>query len=177
MDNSIQKTTLYRYFDSEGQLLYVGITKNPLERQAQHQKTQPWWDDVTSARFEHYSTREEAIKAEDYAIGTEWPRYNIAGPSLAADQKQHLLDLLFGNHDDEEHQKQYQKMTETMLELAKFSNKPAAHRLLFAFGESFEWDSEGENRYVFCHRCESILESRWFRNLYENVHGEICDEA
>ncbi len=81
MDNSIQKTTLYRYFDSEGQLLYVGITGDNTKRQSQHRRNSFWFGKIASATFEHFDTRAEADSAETLAIKNEKPLHNIAKTS------------------------------------------------------------------------------------------------
>lgn len=79
MPDSSAPTTLYRLFDTEGALLYVGIAGNPGRRWEQHRKDKPWWGDVASTRLEHFATREEAAAAELEAIRTEDPRHNIVG--------------------------------------------------------------------------------------------------
>lgn len=70
-------TTLYRLFDSAGQLLYVGITSVGAARWGQHSATQPWWGDVASATTEHFASRGEAARAEAVAIRDEHPMHNV----------------------------------------------------------------------------------------------------
>ncbi|MDX3109558.1 GIY-YIG nuclease family protein [Nonomuraea angiospora] len=72
-------TTLYRFFDADGTLLYVGITDSPLGRHGQHAATQRWWHLVKTATFEHHPTRDLALAAETEAIKTEHPAFNAAG--------------------------------------------------------------------------------------------------
>lgn len=72
------KQTLYRFFDSSGQLLYVGISNNWISRLHQHYKNAEWFSQVTSATFEHFDTRAEVEKAEFEAIKTEGAIYNKA---------------------------------------------------------------------------------------------------
>jgi hypothetical protein len=69
--------TLYRHFDKEGVLLYVGISLSAVKRLSEHSKLSPWALDITSVTLEHLPTREEAIKAETKAIREEKPLYNI----------------------------------------------------------------------------------------------------
>jgi hypothetical protein len=40
-------TALYRLYDRDGDLLYVGITRAPGPRMAQLAAVQPWWGEVT----------------------------------------------------------------------------------------------------------------------------------
>lgn len=68
---------LYRFFDAEGELLYVGITMNPAARWPKHRGGKPWWAEVTDITLETFQARAEALAAERQAIKTEHPRYNI----------------------------------------------------------------------------------------------------
>lgn len=74
---------LYRFWDSDGVLLYVGITDDIQKRWSTHSKTQPWWGRVSRKGFQQYETREEAAAAESTAIRIERPLYNIQGNPLA----------------------------------------------------------------------------------------------
>lgn len=69
---------LYRMFDAEGALLYVGITNNPKARFRTHSKTKAWWEEVANIAVEHFDTREALAYAEYQAIVNEHPLYNIA---------------------------------------------------------------------------------------------------
>lgn len=73
-------TTLYRFFDADGALLYVGITNRSPRRIQEHSQSKGWWSDVMSATFEHFPSRRTAEHAESKAIEGESPRYNIARP-------------------------------------------------------------------------------------------------
>jgi predicted GIY-YIG superfamily endonuclease len=71
-------TFLYRFFDSTGRLLYVGITLAPLKRFRQHMLDHTaWMMDVAQIVPTWFETREEAREAEKEAIRTENPIYNI----------------------------------------------------------------------------------------------------
>lgn len=89
---SIQEgpTVLYRFFDGEAKLLYVGITRNPAGRFGDHKHTSPWWDEATSCTWERFATAAEAVSAERAAIVAESPVYNQQGqprPALPAREK------------------------------------------------------------------------------------------
>jgi prevent-host-death family protein len=71
--------TLYRFFNGQGRLLYVGITAgDPNIRWSRHQRMSPWWDDVSFVHVEHLHDREEARVAELAAIRMESPLHNVA---------------------------------------------------------------------------------------------------
>lgn len=71
--------TLYRFFDSEGRLLYVGISKFFEARLKQHYRNSSWFFDSHSVTLEHFETREQVEHAESIAIKTESPMHNKAG--------------------------------------------------------------------------------------------------
>lgn len=68
---------LYRLFDADDVLLYVGISSKVYRRLNGHRRVQPWWSAVTSVRIETYPTKDAALAAEALAIRTEGPRHNI----------------------------------------------------------------------------------------------------
>lgn len=70
------ETQLYRAFDSNGVLLYVGISTNCLNRILQHKRTRIWFQRLANLTVEHYPTRELALDAECLAIRIEKPLYN-----------------------------------------------------------------------------------------------------
>jgi excinuclease UvrABC nuclease subunit len=69
-------TSLYRHFDSESRLLYVGISDNVKKRLAQHERASWWWPRVNRITIEHFGTRAEAAAAEVVAIEMEKPAHN-----------------------------------------------------------------------------------------------------
>ena len=71
--------TLYRMYNADDQLLYVGITQQQVVRFHQHAREKLWWPEVTQIWVEHYPDRPSVIEAERLAIQTERPRYNIVG--------------------------------------------------------------------------------------------------
>ena len=71
--------TLYRFFDSEGRLLYVGISKFFEARMKQHYRNSSWFFDSMSVTLEHFETREQVEQAEAIAIKSENPIHNKAG--------------------------------------------------------------------------------------------------
>jgi predicted GIY-YIG superfamily endonuclease len=70
-------TELYRHFDSENRLLYVGISLSTASRLSQHSDYSHWFKDITKVTIERYATREEAKQAEKAAIWSEKPQCNI----------------------------------------------------------------------------------------------------
>lgn len=67
---------VYRLFDANDVLLYVGCTGNLDARLTAHACTKKWWGDVVRHEADWYDTRGEALVAERAAITTEGPLYN-----------------------------------------------------------------------------------------------------
>lgn len=76
------KTTLYRLYDVDDALLYVGISSKWFARMAQHATEKGWWDDVVTVKRQAFPGRTEALAAEREAIRTERPRYNVRGRAV-----------------------------------------------------------------------------------------------
>jgi predicted GIY-YIG superfamily endonuclease len=68
---------LYRQFDADGTLLYVGETDNPLRREAGHRSCSPWWPDVARTVVVECENYWSARSQELAAIRTERPLYNV----------------------------------------------------------------------------------------------------
>jgi len=70
---------LYRLYNADGVLLYIGESNNPVERYVEHRDTKEWWPEVASHSI-YWSTkgREAVQEMEKEAIRDEWPIYNVA---------------------------------------------------------------------------------------------------
>lgn len=69
--------SLYRFFNKDGDLLYVGISSKLGNRFHEHSKNQPWYEEIVGSTVAHYPTREAALDAERDAIKAERPLYNV----------------------------------------------------------------------------------------------------
>lgn len=76
--NRNRPTGLYKLFDGNGVLLYVGIGFVPERRWASHARTKPWWRSVASKHVEWHPNRGLARAAEREAIQTLKPLHNIS---------------------------------------------------------------------------------------------------
>lgn len=68
---------LYRFFDAEERLLYVGITNEPGRRFRKHGDTKAWWPTVARVQLAHFPDREALAAAERAAIAGEAPLHNV----------------------------------------------------------------------------------------------------
>jgi hypothetical protein len=69
-------TFLYRLWGPKGELLYVGVSENPLKRWGVHAVDKPWWPQVRRLEAVAVGDRTAAEVAEYVAIVRERPRYN-----------------------------------------------------------------------------------------------------
>lgn len=67
---------LYRIFNADGQLLYVGISVDVGHRLACHSR-RGWWTEVATITVQHFATERQALEAERDAILNEHPLHNL----------------------------------------------------------------------------------------------------
>lgn len=70
------RTALYRLYDSEDRLIYVGITSDLTARWRAHQRDKYWWPEVARKAIEWFETRKSAERIEKIEIEEESPLYN-----------------------------------------------------------------------------------------------------
>lgn len=71
-----KQTALYRFYDRDRRLLYVGITGQPHERWPKHRRSAPWWRRAKFVSVEHWALEHLALDAERAAIAAELPLFN-----------------------------------------------------------------------------------------------------
>lgn len=76
-----EPTALYRLFDADETLLYVGIARRPEQRWREHAIEKPWWNGVARKSIEWHESRISAAKAEAIAVRDERPTHNRALPA------------------------------------------------------------------------------------------------
>jgi hypothetical protein len=75
-DDMDTPTSVYRYYDELGVLIYVGITSSGLSRNQQHNADKEWWPWVVSQSVDHHDTRDEAHAHEVRLIEKFRPPFN-----------------------------------------------------------------------------------------------------
>lgn len=73
---------VYRCYDDEGALLYIGSSINLRQRVRGHRGATRWWDEVVRVEAESYPTETAARIAEAHAIRDELPERNKYGIPL-----------------------------------------------------------------------------------------------
>lgn len=79
MSEKHDTTALYRHWNADGELLYVGISLSALGRLQQHNNASHWANQIARVTIETFDTRDEAAEAERLAIANENPKHNIVG--------------------------------------------------------------------------------------------------
>lgn len=82
-------TWLYRIYDANDGLLYIGASGHLGPRLNNHRLHKPWWPEVDRILAVMVGPEHEALAAERAAIRAEMPRYNVrskpgARPRVAA---------------------------------------------------------------------------------------------
>ena len=72
-----EPTSVYRYYDKRGLLLYVGITRRGTARNSEHNASKSWWQHVVRQEVSHYSTRRAAHNMEKELIRQYRPPFNV----------------------------------------------------------------------------------------------------
>lgn len=79
-----EPTQLYRHFDAQGRLLYVGISLSTVARLTQHRNSSDWYSQISRVEIQKFDTRAEAEGAEWEAIQKEKPIHNVIGNKPAS---------------------------------------------------------------------------------------------
>lgn len=91
---SVARTALYRHYDKDGVLLYVGISLSAIARLAQPRRGARWFEYISRVEIEQFDSRKEALQAEKDAIAKEQPFYNKANASYRKGQTEDTEELL-----------------------------------------------------------------------------------
>ena len=67
---------LYRHFDKNGTLLYVGVTANPEMRLTGHKSTAHWYGEIAMIEMEKIGVKADALAKERSIILAEKPKHN-----------------------------------------------------------------------------------------------------
>lgn len=89
--------SVYKYFDANSLLLYVGMTGRGQQRQAEHNATKEWWKFVSHQEVEHFTRRADAETRERALIRLHRPPFNVAHNPDHADTRAAYLSLATKN--------------------------------------------------------------------------------
>lgn len=72
----MENTSLYKYYDDAGILIYIGITSRGIARNIEHNTSKDWWPYVSTQEVEHFPDRPTALKRERELIHLLRPPFN-----------------------------------------------------------------------------------------------------
>lgn len=84
-------TVVYRMYDADDRLLYVGVTCNTANRWQAHRRNSAWWKAVARKELTTYPDRSAALTAEREAIRAEKPVHNVSGHPDKPSRHVHLV--------------------------------------------------------------------------------------
>jgi hypothetical protein len=76
ISSDVPTATLYRFYDADNNLLYIGQSIRAYERVQRHRRDAPWFPDAANVTFQQVPAA-EILRLEAEAIRAERPRYNI----------------------------------------------------------------------------------------------------
>ena len=80
VDLSNRQHFIYRAFDVDDRLLYVGRTVDVEKRFSQHRALAPWWSSMVRSAIDGPFDFESVVAYERHAINTERPLWNMDSP-------------------------------------------------------------------------------------------------
>ena len=183
----MEHNILYRYFDEDDRLLYVGITKNQFSRLQAHAISAKWFGLIHKATFRHFTSRQDVKQAELKAIATENPLFNIQGISPthpgsdreSLDWLNHILEMSnkLDDDDDEIHGEFIEAMhmagmfEHFMPELVMNFQQEIAFRVFDSIANQL-YEQEFKNLQV-CNGCLEMLDSPGYKQNLEIVNNKI----
>lgn len=68
--------SVYRFYNPEDLLLYVGMSENVICRILTHKSDKQWFSEIATIKISKFSSKAEMLEAERRAIASEHPLYN-----------------------------------------------------------------------------------------------------
>lgn len=147
---------LYRFYDVNDRLLYVGISSNWIARLRSHEKQSHFFVLAHTIRIEHFASREAVEQAEITAIQTEKPIFNRRDNPPSDNWQTHLRDLIDMAQNKLNPDSVHRKLFETIGGRRVVMD---ADEFLMSF-RSLWWHATNYNVYspaMRCHLCDSLM--------------------
>lgn len=160
---------VYRCFDADGRLLYVGCSKDPEQRLKQHSYVYTWWTDrIARVALEGFPDQAAGLAAEKQAIQTEHPFYNrqfrTTDSQRANWQPEHYVNWLTAHLED--------PSTSRNSSVVRREVKRAADEYSSRFGRDLRKDV-GRVR-VGYRRADEVAAAKWGEPLYPTPKWRVA---
>lgn len=168
----MSKQVLYRFFDIDNNLLYVGISNTWYQRFHDHEKKAGWFSKVASTTFEWYEDRASVEAAELLAIRTENPEFNKANNPNYETTIDHFAKLKIWTYSDLVPDTAHLELISEMREhLRLISKKKQSKWIAMAFIDIYYY--LGPEGAIQCRNCDALANNRniniWHGDAYESL--------
>lgn len=165
---------LYRFFDKDGILLYVGISNTWYQRFHDHERKAGWFSKVASSTFEWHENRESVEAAELLAIKTENPVFNKAHNPSYETTVDHFAKVKMWTYSDMAVDNAHNQLVASMKD--HLANKPQIRRkqskwIAMAFLDSYY--KIGPLGLIECRNCDAMANNtnihRWENDAFQSL--------
>jgi predicted GIY-YIG superfamily endonuclease len=156
--------TLYRFYNADNELLYVGISGNWRNRLHQHERNSEWWNDVCYIKLEKFTTRVLVEDAEKRAIITEKPIWNKVFSLTYESPREHferIKTMVRFGHKDGIHDEFVLVLQDALLDNMGQSLNAKAQYFAAVFIDNYGYPNPN------CRNCEAIVENKYINSLAE----------
>jgi predicted GIY-YIG superfamily endonuclease len=165
-----KRQALYRFYDSNKILLYVGISKNLMTRFQNHYESKTWINQVAETKVEWFESRKLAGLQERAAIRWEYPLYNKQSVVIGSKEEKHFHALSTDSFFDEYHAALSSKIDAFYQELPE--EYPHKAKLEWSISNAIWACSESEEELIIsCPECVTLANSWWL----QEGHMIVCD--
>lgn len=168
----MSEQVLYRFYDHDGKLLYVGISNTWYQRFHDHERKAGWFSKVAYTTFEWHENRESVEAAELKAIRTENPEFNKANNPAYETVMDHFAKIKIWTFTDIEPDADHLELINEMKEhLRLISKKGQSKWIAMAFIDLYY--HLGPQGKIQCRNCHAMGNNRniniWHGNAYESL--------
>jgi predicted GIY-YIG superfamily endonuclease len=168
----MSEQVLYRFYDHDGKLLYVGITNTWYQRFHDHERKAGWFSKVAYSTFEWHENRKSVEAAELQAIRTENPEFNKANNPAYETVMDHFAKMKTWTFTDIEPDADHLELINEMKEhLLLISKKGQSKWIAMAFIDLYYY--LGPQGKIHCRNCHAMASNRniniWHGNAYESL--------
>jgi hypothetical protein len=156
--------TLYRFYDKNNILLYVGISGEWRTRLHQHERNSEWWDEASFIKLERFPDRKSVEEAEIRAITTEMPIWNKAYSQTYESVRDHferIKTMIRFNIGDGIHNDFIDTLQAALRDSWQQPYNCKSQYVAAVFIDNYGYPNPN------CRNCEAINESKYIMDLAE----------
>jgi hypothetical protein len=168
---------LYAAYDSEGALLYVGISGKWWERLHSHERTSEWMEQTDSVKIMQFPDRESVEKAEKDAIERLRPPYNKQYNKDYENAQTHFLKIkrwLTEGQEDSDHRLLLEAMTEDLNHYEDIVRTRRSSDVSWLFFQNYYWLTR--HKQLSCRNCDAIARHATYWRYVEEFETEFEQE-